>query len=83
MGVFDVVNFIRADVANFGLAPRYAAVRFPPWTNPWTNSALTYGDLVFGQLAKPRKESTLLIGINRVLLRPLPLLGARSLGPRF
>jgi hypothetical protein len=25
MGVFDVVNFIRAEVVNFGLAPRIAA----------------------------------------------------------
>ena len=29
MGVFDVVNFIRAEVVNFGLAPRYFTYSTP------------------------------------------------------
>ena len=45
----------------FGFGP-FAARRFRPMALIWFQHDLL---LVFGQLAKPRRGSTLLIGINR------------------
>jgi hypothetical protein len=64
MGVFDVVNFIRAEVVNFGLAPRYFT-----YSTPNRSAADSSKVIVDLALQYPRARTIHLVVDNRNIHR--------------